>query len=289
MNYFNLILKTLHDFGVTFAAHIPHMIIAVLFLVFTHYIAKLASHLLGISLSRWMRTSLVMVFQKFTVIFIWFIGILIVAAIVFPSVTPANLLATFGLTSVAIGFAFKDIFENFFAGILILLREPFHVGDYIHTKDEQGYVEYISVRNTHIRQTDGVRVVIPNALLFNNPTRVLTDLDYRRINFQLCVDFGQDLEKIRELILATIKSCESVNKEKYIQVNVDSYSSNGLGLNLYWWAKSRPSDMQFSRNEVLSKIYQVLGKAEIRLNYSTPVSIFDPLAGEVQTKEKMKS
>ena len=73
-----------------------------------------------------------------------------------------------GLESIAIGFAFKDIIENFFAEILILFPEPFQLYDFIECQNFEGFVEEISMRDTHIRLTDGQRVVMPNAMLFKN-------------------------------------------------------------------------------------------------------------------------
>ena len=63
--------------------------------------------------------------------FIWISGILISCGILFPSITPGKILTALGLGSIAVGFAFKDIFENFIAGVLIILREPFKIGDII--------------------------------------------------------------------------------------------------------------------------------------------------------------
>ena len=97
--------------------------------------------------------------------------------IIFPGITPAKILTVLGLGSIAIGFAFKDIFENFLAGILILFREPFQIQDFIECEGIEGFVEDITIRDTHIRRVDGQRIVIPNAMLFKNPVYVRTDLD----------------------------------------------------------------------------------------------------------------
>lgn len=91
------------------------------------------------------------------------LGFLIAATIIFPSFNPADALAALGIGGVAIGFAFKDILQNFLAGILILLTEPFKLNDQIIFNDYEGTVEHIQTRATTIRTYDGRRVVIPNA------------------------------------------------------------------------------------------------------------------------------
>ena len=91
------------------------------------------------------------------------VGLLIAVTIIVPAVGVADLLATLGITSVAIGFAFKDILQNMLAGILILLRQPFRRGDQIVSGAYEGTVESIETRATIIRTYDQRRVLIPNS------------------------------------------------------------------------------------------------------------------------------
>ena len=81
------------------------------------------------------------------------LGLFVAAVVIFPAFKPGDLVTGLGITSVAIGFAFKDVLQNFFAGILILWRRPFVVGDQIRTKDYEGTVEEITVRSTRLKTT----------------------------------------------------------------------------------------------------------------------------------------
>jgi small-conductance mechanosensitive channel len=93
-------------------------------------------------------------------------GLLVVATIIFPSVKPADALATLGIGSVAVGFAFKDILQNWLSGLLLLYRQPFQIGDQIKSGDFEGTVERIEARATLIKTYDGQRVVIPNSDIY---------------------------------------------------------------------------------------------------------------------------
>ena len=93
---------------------------------------------------------------------------LIAVTAAFPSFTPADLVGALGIGGVAIGFAFKDIFQNYLAGLLILVTRPFVVGDQIRFKDYEGTVEDIQTRATFIKTYDGRRVIIPNGDLNTN-------------------------------------------------------------------------------------------------------------------------
>lgn len=91
------------------------------------------------------------------------LGLLVAAVVVFPTFRPGDLVAGLGISSIAIGFAFKDILQNWMAGVFILWRRPFQVGDQIQTKDHEGTVENINVRSTVLKTYDGERVVVPNS------------------------------------------------------------------------------------------------------------------------------
>lgn len=287
MNFVDIILKTLVNFEKELLSRIPFIIIAIIFLILTHFIAKLIGSLAEKSLRRlWIRANLVIILQKIIVILVWVIGILIAATIVFPSVTTANILAALGLSSIALGFAFKDIIENFLAGILILLREPFQIGDYIETEDEDGTVEHVSVRNTHIRRSDGVRIVVPNAVLFSTPIRVVTDLPHRRQHTSCVVNLDENLEEVREIIYNAVIEGKTVNKDKGVEVYITLLSSSGINFKIYWWCPSKLAEIRRSRDEVLTNIKKALDAADIELSYSYMVNIDEIVPMKLNNKDK---
>lgn len=107
--------------------------------------------------------NLAMVFGRLAQWAMLLLGGLIAVTIAFPSFTPANLISALGITGIAIGFAFKDILENFLAGILILATKPFRIDDQIVFGIYEGTIESIETRATKLRTYDGRLVVIPNA------------------------------------------------------------------------------------------------------------------------------
>jgi small-conductance mechanosensitive channel len=100
------------------------------------------------------------------------VGFLITLSVVAPSFKAGDLIKFLGIGSVAVGFAFQNILQNFLAGILILLQEPFGPGDWISVTGIEGSVDDIQPRATIITTKEGHRVVIPNAVLFTNPVAV---------------------------------------------------------------------------------------------------------------------
>ncbi len=100
------------------------------------------------------------------------LGFLIAFSVVAPSFHASDLIRTLGIGSIAIGFAFQNILQNFLAGILLMINEPFHLGDWISVIGIEGDVDDIQTRATHVITKEGREVFIPNALLFTNPVAV---------------------------------------------------------------------------------------------------------------------
>jgi small-conductance mechanosensitive channel len=100
------------------------------------------------------------------------VGFLIAISVVAPSFQAADLIKLLGIGTVAIGFAFQNILQNFLAGILLLLQEPFQLGDFISVTGIEGNVSDIQARATIVTTTEGRNVFIPNAIIFTNPVAI---------------------------------------------------------------------------------------------------------------------
>lgn len=100
------------------------------------------------------------------------LGFLVSLSIIAPSFQASDLVKILGIGTVAIGFAFQNILQNFLAGILLLLQEPFHIGDLISVIGIEGTVDDIQSRATIITTKEGRQVIIPNALIFTSPVAV---------------------------------------------------------------------------------------------------------------------
>ncbi|WP_312746458.1 mechanosensitive ion channel family protein [Candidatus Nitrospira neomarina] len=187
--------------------------------------------------------------------------------IIFPSLTPGKILTGLGLGSIAIGFAFKDIFEIFLAGILILLREPFQLGDVIECEELEGFVEEITIRDTHIRQTDGQRVVLPNSMLFKNPVTVRTDRDLRRVTIICGIAYGEDVDRARQVIQEALDGLESVNRDKAVQIFAQGFGSSSIDFEVTWWTGSLPLDIRKSKDKVVAAVKRALDQAGIEIPF----------------------
>ena len=187
------------------------------------------------------------------------VGLFISLTIVFPSLKASDLVQLLGISGVAIGFAFRDILQNFLAGILILLTEPFQINDQIVFKNFEGTVENIETRATTIRTYDGRRIVIPNSELFTNSVTVNTAFENRRLEYDVGVGYGDDLDWTKQLMLEAMHSLDVVLKDPPPDVLVMELAENSVNIRARWWIQPpRWSDALDSRDQVISAIKQKL-------------------------------
>lgn len=261
---------------------LPNLILAAIFLVFVWAIAAFATWIIPKAMRKTgVRRALIDVVRMITKVVIWVFGVLIAATIAVPTLTVGKLFAAAGVGGLAIAFAAKDTLENFFAGLMLLIREPFEKGDFIECEDITGKVEDITVRETHVRQTDGQLVVAPNAMFFKNPVTVLTSGELRRTTVMCGVAYGEDVDECREVILNAVKAVDSVRDDvKDVQIFAQEFGASSINFEVTWWTGSTPLDIRQSRDKVVAAVKRALDDAGIEipfpyrtLTFKEPMSI----------------
>ena len=203
------------------------------------------------------------------------IGLLVALVIAIPGFTPGQLISILGLSSVAIGFAFRDILQNFFAGILLLLTEPFRIGDQIVINDFEGTVEEIQTRATYIKTYDGRRVVIPNSNLFTNSVTVNTAHETRRLQYDVGIGYGDDVDRACALLLEAVREAEGTLADPAPEALVVDLAGSSLNVRVRWWINSpRRADVMTSMHAVLRSVRNKLPANGIDLPFPTQHILF---------------
>ncbi|MBD8894108.1 mechanosensitive ion channel family protein [Labrenzia suaedae] len=266
----------------------PNLIAAVLLILLIWAASHFFGRLMKLVFRRsHMRPSLTVALTKLIRIGIWTFGLLIAATLIFPNLTPTKLLTGLGIGSIAVGLAFKDIFENFLAGFLILIRKPMRIGDDIECESISGQVEAINIRDTFIRKRSGELVLVPNSFLYKNPLKVLTDRHLRRISLVVGVAYGEDVDRAREVISNAVEDLKTRDKSKAPDVFAREFNSSSIDFLVRWWTNSTPSSEHRSRDEAVSAIKIALDSAGIEipfpyrtLTFKEPLPVWDMAAGE---------
>lgn len=146
-------------------------------------------------------------------------------------------LAGLGLVGFTIGFALQDIAKNFVAGILLLMQQPFDVGDTISVVGYDGTVSNIYVRATEILTFDGLHVLIPNADVYINPITNYSRAKERRLDLAIGVAYGSDLDRVTTVALDAIRQLPGILETgpRQPQVVSEKFGESTIDLVLYYW------------------------------------------------------
>jgi small conductance mechanosensitive channel len=266
------IVAKLHSWVNGFFEQLPNIVAALALLFVAWLVAKGVAWLVRRYTAKRERLDLGALLGSVAYGAILIVALMIAAAIVFPSVKPADILATLGVGSVAVGFAFKDILQNLFAGLLLLMNRPFRRGDQIVAGDYEGTVEHIESRATLIKTYDGRRVIIPNADIYTSAVVVNTHFPVRRDQYDIGVGYADQPMRAGEIILEAIRKAEGVMEDPKPEILPWGLDESSVTLRARWWAKS--SDLVHTRPRVILAIYQACVENGIDLPYPTRTILF---------------
>ncbi|WP_273241295.1 mechanosensitive ion channel family protein [Hyphomonas atlantica] len=282
-------LKTeVENMASAFFKSLPNLTIALVILIVTLIAGRIIRAIVSTAMHRArVRDALVTLAQNLISIAAWIVGVAIAMTVIFPSVSPSDIIAGLGLTSVAIGFAFKDVFENFLAGVIILGREKLRIGDVIECEDVYGRVESILIRETHVRETDGELVIVPNSYLFKNPVNIETDRTLKRQELVVGVDYDTDMRKAKSVLQDALAGCESVEQSETMDVQCVSFGGSSIDFKLLWWSGSRPADQRATYDEVAFAVKDALDEAGITIPFPQSTLSFREEAVPIPLKTRV--
>lgn len=174
--------------------------------------------------------------------FLIVIGIFTSLSVVIESFDFGQVIAGLGFTSFVVGFATKDILNNFLSGILILWQRPFNLGDYLFVGSNQGRVEHIGVRATMLRKDDGENVLIPNGEMYSSALTIRGAGKKRRMNLKFHLAFDEDIPHAKALALDSLGRTEGVVVEPPPNIYVTDYSNEGAVLTVQFWIDTNESN-----------------------------------------------
>ncbi len=273
---FSEAIESLRGMMNTAVERLPYIVAAlVVFAVFYFAGKGVRSLVRRFSMKRKHHQNLGLVLARLSQGAIMILGLLVALVIALPTFKPSQLIQLLGLTGVAFGFAFRDVLQNFLAGILLLLTEPFRIEDQIKVNDFEGTVEDIQTRATTIRTYDGRRVVIPNSDLFTESVIVHTAYEKRRLQCDVGIGFGDDIDRAKKLILEAINRFEDVLEDPAPDVLVVGLADSSVTLRARWWIMPpRRADAMDASDKVISEIKKTLLSNGVDLPFPTQQILF---------------
>ena len=261
----------IQQMAASFALQLPKIVLAIIVFFLFFFAGKLVRGLvrkfaernkqhynLGLVLGRLAQSAMV------------FVGLLVALVIAVPSFKAGQLVNVLGLSSVAFGFAFRDILQNFLAGILILLSEPFRIGDQIKINDFEGTVKEIQTRATFIHTYDGRIVVIPNSNLFTNSVTVNTANEKRRLQYDIGIGYSDNIARAKQIMLDVVNGIDEVLEEPAPDALVVDLAGSSVNIRVrYWISPPRQTDVLHVQDKVLEQIKHALTQAGIDMPFPT--------------------
>ena len=139
---------------------------------------------------------------------------------------------------VAIGLALQGGLSNLAGGFLILLFQPFEVGDYILAQGEEGTVQKIEILYTTLHTIDNRKVIIPNGNLANTVIVNATGADRRKLDITVGISYEDDISKAKQVLLQIIEHSEYVIREQEAQVFVSELGDSSVVMGLRCWVQT---------------------------------------------------
>ena len=246
-----------------FIAGIPKLLSALVIFILSLYLARLVSNLLKRVLQR--RRAPAGVVQLLGQLTLWAIIVAgtITALQRFFEVTA--FLTGLGILGFTVGFALQDIMKNFASGIILLLQQPFHVGDTIGVRGFDGTVLAIDLRSTEMRAADGRVVILPNAEVLANPIVNYSRANERRVDFSLNLSHSCEPATVRKVILEALQDVEGLISEPEPVIVFNRLTDAALELNVYFWVDVTKNNPLNAKDTVLLKVKSAFNEQGIEI------------------------
>ncbi|GAB4473656.1 MAG: mechanosensitive ion channel family protein [Anaerolineales bacterium] len=258
-------METLQYLWDQFLRLLPNLAFAVLIFLGSIYLAKLISRILEQALER--REASVEIISLLTMTSRWSIIVLGAISALQRFFDVTAFLTGLGIIGFSIGFALQDILKNFAAGVILLIQQPFNVGDSIEIGNFSGVVQTINIRTTEMRTFDGRLVIIPNADLLANTIVNLSRADKRRIDLRVGVDYQTNLQQAHEALLTALQQVSGFLTDPAPVIVSETFGDSAIDLHAYFWVDLSESDLFKARDEAMRRIKEEFEKQAINIPY----------------------
>lgn len=267
----NLLARKMTVWGRQLVLLLPNLLLAVVVVVVTWLVARLARNLVARLLKRVSHSEQVnWLVAQAAYVAVLAAGTFIALGILGLDKTVASLMAGAGIVTLALGFAFQDIAANLLAGIYLSVRRPFRRGQLIKTQDYFGTVNQINLRWTEIYTQQGQLVLIPNKQVFENPIMNYSSLGRRRIDLNVGVSYKDDLTRAREVAIRAVEEIQARLEDRPIELYYEELSESSVNFVIRFWISfSKQGDYLKARSEAIERIKKAFDAEGITIPFPT--------------------
>ena len=272
---YDLLINKLQGWWEALVLMVPNLVVAILVFVIFLFLAKGSAKLVDkISGKVTEKSTLNDLLSRTVSLLVIGVGLFLTLGILKLDKTVTSLLAGAGILGLALSFAFQDTAANFMAGIFLIIRKPVNVGDIIQSNTHMGRVVEMNLRNTVLKSFQGQFIYVPNKDVYQNAVINYSLLGIRRVDIEIGVSYGDDLEKAKEITLNAVKALEFVNKNNDISLYYKEFGSSSINFVLMFWIDYTEESNFFSaRSEAIMSVKKAFDKNGITIPF--PIRTLD--------------
>ena len=193
------------------------------------------------------------------------VGVLIALELLDATALVSAALGVAGVIGIALGFAFRNIVENYLAGVLLSTRNPFAIGDQIQVGDFTGSVVRLTSRDTVLMTYDGNHLRIPNSDIITQAMTNFSRNPLRRFQFDIGVSVTLDLVQVRQLSIATLTSMPGILADPPPRCLINELGDSAVALKFFGWIDQRNTDFLKARSEAIRLVKAAFDNAGIEM------------------------
>jgi small conductance mechanosensitive channel len=268
---YDLLKTKLEQWLSGFILLLPNLLIALFIVLLFWVIGRVIRKLITQVLSRlWDNEAITHLVAAVASTIVLLIGLFIALGVLNLDKTVTSLLAGAGIIGIALGFAFQDMAANFISGIILSIRRPFKIGDIIDTNGFVGSVQRIQIRTTQIVTPQGQTILIPNKEVFQKPLTNFSEAGTRRIDLRLGVGFGEDLERVRRIVVGAVSRVEPRVPDREVDLFYEEFGPSSISLVVRLWIPFKTlGDFTRGRSQAMENIKAALEENHIVLPFPT--------------------
>jgi small conductance mechanosensitive channel len=209
------------------------------------------------------------------------IGLFIMLGVLGLDKALTSILAVIGVIGLALVFAFQDIAANFVSGIILAFNRPFKIGEIIEVNDIKGQVTRTGLRDTAIETFQGQEVYIPNKDFLQHAFYNFSVLGKRRIDIDVGVSYADDLDKVKDIVLSTIKNLDGVINKDLMVFDYSEFDSSSINFTIRFWIEYPGEPSYFTmKSKAIKAIKKAFDEQDITIPFPIRTMDFGIKGGE---------
>lgn len=272
-------LEELQKWETALVRLLPHIAVSIIILLCAVASGKLLRKILRKILGKWYGKAasgaeVSAIAGNFAYLLVVIVGLILITSVLGLDNLFTSLLASAGVVGIVLGYAFKDVASNFFAGAAISLRSPYKAGDLVEIGDFFGAVSRVDILYTSIASRDGQMVYMPNQYIFSNTIMNYNTFNHRRVVLKTGVAYGDNLEHVEKVALQTIEGLPFVKQDHPIQLFFTGIGGSSYNFELRFWIDyETQAQYRAAMSEAIRSLKSAFEQNDISIPY--PVQSLD--------------